>query len=398
MVVRPAPWLGGPYWSDADVDPDQHVLVHVLSGSAGDQELLSALEELRRQPFDGDRPHWQMWFLLGLAQGRVALYLKLHHSIADGVAGVALLGAFLDMEQSGDQPAPETVRSPRSAPSDSELLRDVVRRTLDDTSSALARLTHPRKLGRSMLATWHNVRNLGLGRAPVTSLNQPISKQRRFALARGDFESTRTVAHAYGATVNDVLLTAIAGGQDDLLTSRGEATDGLVLAAFVPVSLHQEESQGAEGNKSGAMYVPLALGIRDPIGRLKHIAQRTVEAKRHVYVPPSGRLARNRIVQRAIWRRFDQQRWANVYVANVPGPPLWLSFAGSQLISLFPVVPLTGNLTLAVALLSYAGQLNIAAVADASACPDLQVFIQGFRRTLQEMGIPTTEGTQGSPA
>jgi diacylglycerol O-acyltransferase len=99
-------------------------------------------------------------------------------------------------------------------------------------------------------------------------------------------------------------------------------------------------------------------------------------------------LLRNGAIQLLVLRVMAHQRWANAYVANVPGPPVPLYLAGAPLLEVFPVVPLTGNITLGVGALSYAGQFNITAVADRDACPDVDVFAQGVRDALHELAAP----------
>ena len=89
--------------------------------------------------------------------------------------------------------------------------------------------------------------------------------------------------------------------------------------------------------------------------------------------------------QRAWYRHFPRQRSVNLVVTNVPGPPVPLYLAGARLLELFPVVPVMGNLTLVVAVLSYAGQLNLTAVADHDGCPDLEMFAQGVRSALDDL-------------
>jgi hypothetical protein len=84
-------------------------------------------------------------------------------------------------------------------------------------------------------------------------------------------------------------------------------------------------------------------------------------------------------------RSLARQRWANVYIANIFGPRIPLYLAGARITEIFPVVPLIGNLTLAVAAFSYAEQLNITVVADANACPDVAIFAQGLRDSLQAL-------------
>jgi hypothetical protein len=96
-------------------------------------------------------------------------------------------------------------------------------------------------------------------------------------------------------------------------------------------------------------------------------------------------------VQRAFLPLLARQRWANTYVANVPGPREPLTFAGVPVLELFPLVPLIGNVTLGVGALSYAGQLNLTVVADAAACPDIATFTAGLQRDLDSLTAHTEE-------
>jgi len=92
-----------------------------------------------------------------------------------------------------------------------------------------------------------------------------------------------------------------------------------------------------------------------------------------------GALFRFSWLQRLLMRFMSRQRWANTYAANVPGPSIPLYFAGARLLELFPLVPLTGNITVGIGALSYAGQFNITVVVDEDACPDIDVFTKGLQ-------------------
>ena len=138
-------------------------------------------------------------------------------------------------------------------------------------------------------------------RAPRTSLSRRVGWHRRFALVRSDLELVKRVAHAHDATVNDVLMVALAGGLRELLVGRGERVDGLVLRACVPVSLHQEQPGQARGNRDGMMIVPLPIGEPDDVRRLRLIAAETTRRKRK-YRPQGGTLFRNIRLQRAFLR------------------------------------------------------------------------------------------------
>jgi WS/DGAT/MGAT family acyltransferase len=230
--------------------------------------------------------------------------------------------------------------------------------------------------------------------APRTSLNQRIGRHRRFALIRSNLDLVKQIAHAHNAKVNDVLMVVLAGGLRDLLLGRGERVDGLVLRAFVPVSLHTEQPGQARGNLDGAMVVPLPIGEPDDVRRLQLIAAETAERKKKRR-PPGGTLFRNVPIQRAALRLVPHQHVMNTYAANVPGPPVPLFFAGAPVLEVFPVVPIMGNVSIGVGALSYAGQFNITAVADREICPDLEIFVQGARRSLDALAdsvsVPASE-------
>jgi diacylglycerol O-acyltransferase / wax synthase len=389
-LYLPRRGLGWPLWVDASsVDLARHVGVFPLE--AGDEaEFLSACERLRRRPLDRSRPLWELWFLPGLPQGRVGLFMKLHHAAADGVAGVAAFGAFLDLTP--DAPPPPSARpsTPAPIPSNRELFRDNLSRRAQAMRSFVSTLTHPGDTVQEMRRGWPAVREaFGEGRAALTSLNRRVGSDRRLALIRSRLDAIKGIAHAQGGTVNDVLLTAVAAGLRGLLQSRGERVDGLVLRAMVPVSLHHEQPGQARGNLDGVMMVPLPIGEPDDLRRLRWIAAETARRKTKSR-PPGGTLFRNGLIQRAFIRHAARQRFMNVYVANVPGPPAPLYLDGAPMLEVFPVVPIMGNLTLGVGALSYAGQFNLTVVADRDACPDVRIFVDAAQSSLDELARSLT--------
>jgi WS/DGAT/MGAT family acyltransferase len=376
---------GWPLWVDArDFDVADHVGVLRLLGPGGEPELLEACARLARRRLDPSRPLWQMWFMTRHSDHRVGLFIKLHHAIADGVAGVAALGAFVDPTME-----PIDVRAPAWSPvpwpSSRDILADNLRRRVLEFARTVLALGHPARTARRIWRAWPAVREVfSGGKAPRTSVNRRIGSDRRFMIVRSSLGLMKAIAHGSDATVNDVLLTAVAGGYAELLQSRGEAIDGLVLRAFVPVSLHTETAETARGNVDGGMVAPLPIGERDPVRRLRLISAETAERKKRAR-PQAGAIFRSVWLQRAFLRLMPRQRFMNAYVANVPGPPMRLYFAGAPLGEIFPVVPLTGNISIGVGALSYAGQFNITVVGDRDLCPDLEIFTDGIRGSLDAL-------------
>ena len=168
------------------------------------------------------RPLWEAWFLPGLPRGQVGLFLRMHHAMADGVAGVAAFGALFDL--AADAPAPAGQPwTPAPVPSAGELLADNLRRRTQGLDRALSNLADPIATLRRAQRTWPAWREtFAEQRAPRTSLNRPIGPDRRLAIIGSRLDLAKNIAHPCGATVNDVVLAAIAGGLRELLLSRGE--------------------------------------------------------------------------------------------------------------------------------------------------------------------------------
>jgi WS/DGAT/MGAT family acyltransferase len=386
LLYRPRLGLGWPLWVDApSFDLADHIRVHTLAAPGGQVQLLAACQELARRRLDPARPLWELWLLPGLPHQRVGAYLRLHHALADGAAAVAGFGALLDL--AADAPTPAAPPwTPAPIPDTSQLLADNLRRRQQELSRGWSGLAHPGRTARRARAAWPAWREvLAEQPAPRTSLNHPVGGDRRLAIIRSRLDPTKQIAHAHHATVNDVVLTAVAGGLRQLLASRGEDVHGLVQRAMVTISLHHEQPGQAQGNKPGWMMVPLPLGEPDPARRVGLIAAETA-ARKHQARPQAGSgIFRFAAGQRAWYRHFPRQRSVNLVVTNAPGPPVPLYLAGAQLLELFPMMPVMGNLTLVVAALSYAGQLNLTAVADHDSCPDLEVFAQGVRSALDDL-------------
>jgi hypothetical protein len=206
------------------------------------------------------------------------------------------------------------------------------------------------------------------------------------------------VAHAHNATVNDVVLAAVARALYTLLRRRGETVETLVVT--VPVSARHTASATVLGNQVGVMPVPLPL-VGDPLRRLEAIARITRDRK--VAVPGSSAallgpafrlLARLGVLEWFITR----QRLVNTFVTNVRGPETRLSFLGAPVTDVIAVSLISGNVTIAFAVLSYAGVLDVTVVADPEHCPDLPVLLQALQRELDELTRSPRAVTRRGPS
>jgi WS/DGAT/MGAT family acyltransferase len=394
LLSVPPRRLGGPLWVDAPAfDVADHVRVVALEPPGDEARLLLAIERLRRRRLDRRRPLWEMWFLTGLPERRVALFVRMHHCIADGIASVATMAAFLD--PAPDAPPP-TRRSwtPAPAPTEAELLADRRSGRRRRRRRTLATLAHPVAGGRRLLAAWPSIRELLAERpAPATSLDRLVGPDRALALVRSRLDVVQEVAHAHGATVNDVLLAMTAGGLRGLLGSRGEPVGGVVLPIYVPVSLHQGPRARARGNLVSQMVVPLPVGVSDPATRLRQIARETARRKAMSH-PSLGKMPHRGPVGRVFLKLLTRQR-VNVTSTDLPGPETPLYLAGARLLEVFPLVQLIGSVSLAVGAMSYAGRFDVLAVADRDAYPDLDVFA---RSAEDELGALAGATRSAAPA
>ncbi len=384
LLYVPPRELGGPLWVDAPAfDLADHVRALPLPPPGDEAQLLLAVEQLRLRRMDRSRPLWEMWFLPGLAERRVGLFVRTHHCIADGIAGVATLGTFFDVAPDAIA-APGPTWTPAPAPSVDDLRTDNRRRQVDERARRFSMLAHPMRSARRAVTAWPAMRELLAEKElPATSLDRVVGPGRNFALVRGSIDVVKEVAHAGGAKVNDVLLTVIAGGLRALLRSRGEPVDDVVLRVYVPVSQRHGEYAVARGNLIAQMVVPLPIGVSDPRLRLRQIAAETTRRKTRSR-PSVGKLPHRGVLGRTFLKLVNRQR-VNVTSADLPGPEFPLYLAGARLLEVFPVLPLIGRVALGVGAMSYAGQFNVTAIADKETYPDIEVFAAGVRDELDAL-------------
>jgi WS/DGAT/MGAT family acyltransferase len=388
LLCVPRRGLGGPLWVDAPAfDLGDHVRVVPLPEPGDEAALLLATEQLRRRRLDRSRPLWEMSFLPGLPGNRVGMFVKVHHAIADGIAGVATLGALLDAAPSGPAGPPQPW-TPAPPPAARDLLADSLRRHIDGLGRAFSALARPTTSARHVMAGWATIREiLAAEPGPRTSLDRVVGPGRNLALIRSDIDLVKRIAHSHGAKANDVLLAVTAGGLRGLLRSRGEPVEHLVLPVYVPVTLRRAQARTqARGNLVGQMVIPLPVGEPDPGRRLARIAAETAAQKAESH-PSLGAAFRSRTARRVLLKVLDRYP-VNVTTADVPGPQAPLYLAGARLLEVFPVLPLISTVSLGIGALSYAGQFNIMAVADQDACPDLDVFAASASGELRALAGP----------
>lgn len=316
ILTRPRFGLGPPFWTeDTAFDIALHVNFRPLPAPGDEATLLTLCAELNKSPLSRSRPLWEMWLLTGLTGNRVALLIRLHHAVADGMAAVNLLAALFDVDSR--QEAPDTLdEKVRPLPADWQVFTDNVRHQGLAFVSFLSHLAHPAHLAVLTVTAARQIVSLArAGLAPTTSLNRPVGHHRLLLLFRTDLASTKAIAREHGAKLTDVLLAAYAGGALQLLQCRQELVPGLELKVSVAASLRGRD-ETMTGNRVGIRIVPIPVGGPDAVCRLHRITEvRSAQATQPPY-QPGGRL-----LQRWMVRVMFHQRLVNLLLSNLPGPP-----------------------------------------------------------------------------
>jgi len=215
--------------------------------------------------------------------------------------------------------------------------------------------------------------------APDSVFNVEIGPHRRFQMTQTDLGDLKRVKDAHGGTVNDVILSIVAGGIGRYLRARGHDTEGLELRAMVPVSVRADEEHGALGNRISAMMAPLPVWCEDPVERLGLMTAEMGDLKTSGQAVGAEILTKltdfapSTIASQAA-RLQPAQRFFNLVVTNVPGPQFPLYVLGRKMEAVFPLVPLARRQALCVGIMSYDGQVNFGLIGDYDAMADLDSF------------------------
>jgi len=390
---------GRPLWvDDHNFNLEYHVRHTALPEPGTEEQLLRLAARIFSQRLDRAKPLWETWMIEGLEDNRFGLITKTHHALIDGIAGVDLATVLFDLEPVPRPNEPEAgeewvaAREPSATDMVAAGLRGIVKAGVGVAARAVSAATHPETAinkAREAIEGVGEVAWAGLNPAPHTPLNVDIGPHRRIGVVRFQLEEFKQVKNALGGTVNDVMLTVVAGALREWLHSRGVRTEGLELRGLVPVSIRGDQDRGL-GNRIAAMRGPLPVYIGDPVARLRFVKQEMdglkeskqalgaeVIASVNNFAPPT-------ILAQASRINFST-RLFNLIVTNVPGPQFPLYVLGRELQDLYPVAFLPENHALAIAIMSYNGKLNFGLLADYDGLPDLDVIEQGIVDSLEEL-------------
>jgi WS/DGAT/MGAT family acyltransferase len=397
QLAPPPIGLGHPFWIDRpDLDINYHVRVTRAAAPGGREELATVLGQLLGgELLDRSRPLWQLWLVEGLADARVALVWKVHHSLADGIASVRM---FSDVLQHGpdERPAPpDTVPTPESNPSRRRLLV----RTLRSVVPNAAHL--PALVNRSLRATQigRTRRRLGIAGpakafdSPPTRFNRAFTAHRTCAWASLALDDLKAVRAVFGCTVNDVLV-AVGSGAIRAYLQRHDELPHASLSASIPVSIRQGHELDDYGNRLTSWFVTLATDVADPVERLAVIRAATRAARASHEARHSETLIEEWMGYKVLWRRWiafgataaeiARRPTFNAIVSNVRGPePLW--FDGAPVIEIVSVGELAMGLGLNLTGWSYRDRIAVGVAACPEHVPDLWDLVDGLPIALAEL-------------
>jgi WS/DGAT/MGAT family acyltransferase len=382
--VLPVPLhLGLPEWADDPHLDRRYHLRHVSLAAPGDERhLLDLAATLFATPFDRERPLWEATWIEGLAGGRSAYLLKMHHSMVDGVGASAITDAITQRTRE-EAPArigrPPARRLPTPAAQLATLARDNVRGSLGlarrSVAGALRSLSRPRESLRDARRSLRAMRAL-VADALQPAASDPLSRgsagiSRRFDVLDFELERLRKLRAPLGATVNDVVLAALAGALGSYYRDRGH--DLATLKCLVPMNLRGSADSDAMGNRVGMFNVQLPVGEQSARGRLVRVREQTGAAKedqRGVAGPLFVELATS--LPGAAFRWIARQAVGQVNVActNIPGARETRYLAGAKVEAIYPFASVMQGTPVVMALVSYAGKLYIGIDTDPEAIPD----------------------------
>jgi diacylglycerol O-acyltransferase / wax synthase len=384
-----------PVWEyDDDVDLDYHIRHSALPRPGGERELGQLVSRLHSRQLDFSRPLWESYLIEGLADNRIALYTKMHHSLVDGISGMRMLQRTMGESAAASRKLPPPWGQPLPArpPRDEEppptpngviqSVTEAVRkqaRSVPELVRALSRLM--RGGDNELIAPFA---------APASVINGRITGARRFATQQYDLARLKRLAKAADVTLNDVALWLCSTALRRFL-KEAHHLPGRALTAGIPVNVRPADDQEA-GNAISFIMANLGTDIADPRKRLKAICASTRSAKEHLQSLPRSALTQYTMLVMApyilslISGMGGRTRPVfNVTISNVPGPDKPFYFQGAKLEAMYPISLLAHGGALNITCVSYDGKLNFGFTGARDTLPHMQRLAVYTGEALEEL-------------
>jgi diacylglycerol O-acyltransferase / wax synthase len=387
--VWPRLHLGMPHWED---DPgfalERHVRRATLPEPGDDAALQDYVNRFISVPLERDRPLWEIHLIDGYGAGS-AVYARLHHALADGIALTQVLLSLTDESPDGD------LEGPVGAVSGNRGLLGAALHLADMTGSALHDLPHllsPERLVDAFTLgeqTTGIAAKLLLARNPGSPLSgTPAAEKRAIWSPPIPLADIKAVGHQTGTTVNDVLVSALAGAVSTYL--RRHHGDPVDIPTMVPVNVRplDEPLPPELGNRFALVLFSLPSGLPTAFARLAETKRRMDAIKRS----PEAILTFGMI--RAIGRtgpeieRFLVNFFANKatgVTTNVPGPTTSRYASGTRISGLLGWAPESGDQTLGTCIFTYDGQVRVGFKVDAWHIPHPEQLLEAFQAEIDEL-------------
>ena len=399
-----------PAWVEGPIDLEYHVRHSALPRPGGERELGQLVARLHSQPLDLSRPPWEFHLIEGLQGNRFAIYVKMHHSLLDGVSGVRLLMRSMSEDPRASMKLPPfwggARRKRGKAPPQSAAKPPSLDAVLDTLRAGLgSQMRSVPQLARGFTAMLESARNRRDALqvpfdAPKSSLNGRVRGQRRVATQQFHIPRLKALAKAAGCTLNDLVLAVCGGALRSFLLDDATLPDK-PLTAGVPVSVRPSGDQGT-GNAITFIIASMGTDVEDPLERLAAVVASTRRAKEHVQGLPGDAMTQYTMLLMApsmlsmltpLGGRVRPM--FNVTVSNVPGPDKPLYFRGARLEAIYPISLISHGMALNITCESYVDTLNFAFVGCRDAIPHLQKLAVYSSEALE--ALETAVATQGRP-
>ena len=402
-----------PVWVEDDaIDLEYHVRHAALPWPGGERELGELVGRLHSTPIDLARPPWECTIIEGLEGGRFALFVKMHHSLIDGVSGMKMLQRSMATDRAKSAAMPpfwstgsggEDSRrgGSRALPTVAEAMASA-----GEALSAQARSVPQLVAAFGKIAKRIGERGEGLMvpfDAPLSALNGRVREKRRFATQKFPMARLRALAKAGDCTLNDLVL-AICGGALRRFLAERDALPEKTLTAGIPVSVRPADDTGT-GNAISFIISTLATDLDDPVERLRAIRASVRHAKAHLQALPRQAMQQYTMLLMAptivtlltgIGGRTRPM--FNITISNVPGPDKLLYFRGAELLAIYPASIVTHGQALNITCQSYAGTMDFGFTGCHSSVPSLQKLAVYASEALQELEaalLPAPEPARG---
>ena len=415
--------VGASWVDDEDFNIDRHVVRETLHRDARGhmvQALKDRVGTLNMQKLDPTRPLWQMHLVENYVdeKGEVgsALIARIHHCIADGIA---LMSVMMSLVDGGAAPPARKAKLEDEGHEDwfsHSVLKpftDLTVKAIDFTGDQMAKsmersmqaLADPQKfmqggmlgsmdMAKTALHVLSDVAALALmpDDSPTRLKGKPGTAKKVAWCEPLPLDEVKAVGKALGASINDVLLSCVAGAIGQYLKDQGDDVQGKEIRAMVPVNLRPMESAYQLGNRFGLVPLTLPIGIDNPIERVYEVRRRMRQLK-DSYQPllAFGVLSLAGLLikpaQAALLGLFSKK--ATAVMTNVPGPKEKLKFCGATLDQTMFWVPQSGDIGVGVSILSYGGGVQFGLVTDSTLCPQPQQIIDEFEPEFAKLALVT---------